>query len=144
MKYVKLFEEFTSKYELIKPLIENGIMVIDDWYKCESIQTELVVMGYDWATLRHRNLEKTERIKFIPENRGNGDKNYPLVIGWNSRAGAFNNQDMSIVTFYDFSIESTINKITAYDNDPREIVVFDDYFKLKHEFRGHKLKKFGV
>jgi hypothetical protein len=135
MKYVKLFENFISKYDLIKPLVDNGVMRIENKDESSSLQLELINMGYDWTKFKRTSLVKSERIYHIPNtSNATGQESYPLLICWIK-------EEMKITRAMISSFDTTIK---LADNDPREIVEFNNYFKLKHEFRGHKLKKFGV
>ena len=131
MKYVKLFEEFEKtvilKYELIKELpipIERKRICMP----CED-NAQLDALVY--------YLEKQEI--FENKNGGlslkDGRKRSPegddIFIFWGRDL-------INTRVKYNWGISQNLNVNRG------EILIFNDYFKLKHEYRGQKLKKFGV
>ena len=52
----------------------------------------------------------------------------------------FSNINFPCVLYF---IKNVIYRSTS-DRDDDDFYEFDDYFELKHEYRGHNLKKFGV
>ena len=128
MKYVKLFESFISKYELIKPLPSDGKISVDDEDQCYALQMELINMGYDWFKHSNTSFIKSERINKIPTiNMTSGKDQYPLVITWQS---------------HNKRILRTQTGTSIHDD--AETAEFNDYFKFNHENRGRNLKRFGV
>ena len=123
MKYVKLFENFAVKYEIIKDLpipVDyeiNYFINEDDMHKLDSITAYFDNKHYQEAKKKATN-------KKI------------LSVYW------FKSNNISQYQYALFT-ESLLSSDTRYSEIWIE-VNFDEHFKLKHEFRGHNLKKFGV
>jgi hypothetical protein len=123
MKYVKLFEEIQKnpviKYKLKKKFPGNllGIRVhtLDQAY---AVENEFFNMGKFW-------------------NSHIAAQNLPQLNG-----SYLNSKDINLPCVLYF-IKNVIYRSTG-DRDDDDFYEFDDYFELKHEFRGHNLKKFGV
>lgn len=124
MKHVKLFEEFNdeSKYELIKPLPQPTntgkyfFINTDDHNELFTIINQLEKIWY-------KNTESNVAEEFVQSIHWNLD--YDSILKRNSKD----------FTVHFISIEETSNWIE---------VKFKDHFRLKQEFRGHKLRKYNV
>ena len=117
MKYVKLFEDF-SKYDMVKDFPPQGCCA------CKTVE--------EADTL----CEMLESVKYVNAN-GNpqqilNKKEEYLNIVWT--------EHLYSKKYYRMS--DTIEKFG--DEIKENEIKFEDYFKYKHEYRGHKLKKFGV
>ena len=134
MKHIKLFEEFEEeenflKYRCIKPLpqpFDNNqnnsycFMNVSDSNKIVSVISELKDMKYR----EDETVEDTFDIEDIE------------CIKWSISDGEYEQRSEKE---YWFSDDAT-NGISGNWKE----VKFDEYFKLKHEYRGHNLKKFGI
>ena len=122
MKYVKLFENFVVKYDLVKDLPRpddkntlNYFINTSDIDKIRSIEFALKNSNYELGI----NAIKTKNIK---------------SIFW------FKDHDKYCYKKWDDEFENeTVIKTNTWSE-----IKFEDYFKPKHEFRGINMKKFGV
>ena len=140
MKHIKIFEEFNKtpksntviKYECIKPLPTHRIVSksrpssedknthdtyfidVDDPEKIASIEAELRKQGYD---LNYSPPKEIKCIRWYSDTKK----------GQDMRVNVFNHVSGTMVPS---SVQIPVN--------------FDEHFKLKHEYRGHNLKKFGI
>ena len=121
MKYVKLFEEFEdsfdSKYEL-KPGVkfpEEGIIKVHAMDELISLLNLLEEKGYvDVLDEKDYAIEIMEKTKL-----------HMIKWGTDSKAGKF--------------IKFIMKRLRIFETHK-----FHDLFQLKHEYRGHKLKRYGV
>ena len=127
MKYVKLFESFVVKYDLIKDLpipddknTLNYFINTSDIDKIRSIEFALKNSNF---TIRTRVIKPNIRSIFWFKD----DSEYYYQL-WDDEFETETETDI-------IGVNPTINWCE---------VNFDEHFKLKHEFRGHNLKKFGV
>ena len=119
MKYVKLFEEFAEneiKYELKKSLdLDLG----------------------NWRCMNDLNPDKVKAL--VNELEKAGFECSQTILNMD----ALINQSMAVDwTGYNDKYTFYKNNFTGINNNA--VLVFDDYFKPKHEFRGINMKKFGV
>ena len=114
MKHIKLFEDF-NKYDMVKDFPPQGCC------QCANAEEADVLC------------EMLESAKYVNANqdlnRILSKKEEYLNIIWKENRRYYRMND---------SLEKFTSEIK--DNE----IKFEDYFKYKHEFRGHKLKKFGV
>lgn len=126
MKYVKLFEEFRdSKWEL-KPGVKiqgDKCVVIDNIHDFEVLIDYLESEGYTdpweeeaWAT--DQVLKRNE-----------------ILIRWWEAVPPSKEVPLGATRKMTFAQLLTYDKVDYG---------FSDLFQLKHEFRGHKMRKFGV
>lgn len=152
MKYVKLFEEFTSdshKYDLIKDLPINGYYIVNanDLTFTYILIDVLVKRGYKnpYTTNIIRNpdnaqLLETSRYKILTWldsafiKKANNSKS---ALYWNFES------DWELVNTFNEAREDNVPRYSETSIHNLEMHP-EDYFKLKHEFRGHNLKRFGV
>ena len=123
MKYVKLFEEFAEneiKYELKKSLdLDLG----------------------NWRGMNDLNPDKVKAL--VNELEKAGFECSQTILNIDAFINALINQSMAVDwTGYNNKYTFYKNNFTGINNNA--VLVFDDYFELKHEYRGHNLKKFGV
>lgn len=122
MKHIKLFEEFSnnSKYEL-KPgadLPENGIILFENTDQYDFLGQFLIDQGYEDV---HEAYHANTRARLERDL---------IAIRWSIKEQYGGGNDKSIVFVVLKNRSGLLN--------------FSDYFQLKHEHRGHNLKKFGI
>jgi hypothetical protein len=127
MKYIKLFEGFKeSKYEQIKPLPKKGGCNINNEEQLNAIINILEQRDYE---------DENSTETFMKPN-------HIASIGWSSEEDGWfaygHKQHGNLYCLYQNDIVEEDGRL--HDN----LIFFHEYFKLKHKFRGHKLKKFGV
>ena len=126
MKYIELFENFKeTKYDQMKPLPSSASCNIDNEDQLNAIINILEQRDYE-------NGNNTTMFT-KPDNI--------LSIAWCTReVGWFSHEDQKISKYVYYT-----SLITEEDEDMHNnIIFFNEYFKFKPKFRGHKLKKFGV
>ena len=117
MKYVKLFENFAVKYDLVKDLPMPDDKGVYSYY------------------INTADIDKIRSIEFAL-------KNFNFTI----RSRVINPNIRSIFWYKDDSEYCYQLWDDEFDNPTRDWyeIKFEDYFKPKHEFRGINMKKFGV
>ena len=143
MKYMKLFEEFSStleelknavnKYECFKPLPIHKIMPkAKPLPDTDNIHTTYFINTGDPEKLKAILVELINN-EYDP---GYAAPNKDIKsISWYSDTEKGN--DMRVNHYY-FTKGDMIKSTVQIE------VKFDEHFKLKHEYRGHNLKKFGI
>lgn len=132
MKYLKLFESFkeVAKYRLYNDeLPREGYMRV---YSRDQLMTLILSFETDYREGYNNKSDQT-RSYLDSEWEAYQDKNgvfFQWCIDTHDRQN-----DPRIYIFTDDV------KDAGYSHT---ILEFDDYFELKPEFRGHKLKRFGV
>jgi hypothetical protein len=157
MKYLKLFETFNGIYELKKPLPTSK-----DKYKWSSSFTSsdqpyISYFGFkpetndQFIAIINALKEAGFNVNLHSNHIGKAVTNVnelrrdDIVRFWFNTGTAFKDPDPA-----DGIGWAGIIKLNSDDgpqiNWEKELYMleFDDYFKLKNEFRGHNLKKFGV
>lgn len=140
MKHIKLFEEFKKApmYELKpgKVIEDHGQLVVDDAYQLEFLGEYFDSIGYKDMHEYNATATPTKFIDKIAQLKVNfdfpSDGKNSVICYWERRAG--HNGPNKIKSYY-------AAKYTLYDAEREH---FNDYFQLEHEYRGHKMKKFGV
>ena len=149
-----------SIYELVNQLPLSGFCKVD-LEEGISLQKALVEMGYSNFESMHPEFDSQEgtrtsdkkykgvikprwtHISFVKDHNPDDDIWQEYYIVWDQ------NKKMIELTHSDFKgRDLTIKDSSLFSSSPKQTqyttIQFKDYFKLKHEFRGHKLKKFGV
>ena len=131
-------------YELIKPLPESGSMIIDQGSP-ESISLiyELEKMGFkilDWnkpdkktsSSFHYNCLRWSNGYNSLgPHNSSALYKSYSWIHRWTV--------EVTMPT-----LGSRTLKAPIVQNDNTDDLDFHSHFQLKHQYRGHKLKRFGI
>ena len=127
MKYVKLFEDFSEKikYDLVKPL---------------PVSADMTKHFINTADIDKLTAIKGELEKLGLENRGNLAKE---TINTNIKIRDFFEDARSII-WSNVAFYSNTKDYAESTEHYQGGLNFDEYFKLKPEYRGHNLKKFGV
>jgi hypothetical protein len=125
MKHIKLFEEFRDKVSKYEPVSgefpDNDMVTVHTVEELNALSDMLEDRGYvDFWNERNDYLSKIK------------DKGTPITINWRVET---NNRDGKVFVYMGQHLVPT---------QKGGIKDFVDYFKLKHEFRGHKLKRYGV
>ena len=128
MKHLKLFESFTStdkaKYVLKDLLPRRGIMEVHD-----KNQLLTLILMFEEKGYREGYRRDTTRTW--------------LEKDWNDLGVDFQ-WEVDSVNGHGPDKRIYVDSLADMDIPDNELLQFDDYFELKPEFRGHKLKKFGV
>jgi hypothetical protein len=124
MKYLKLFEAFkeVSKYVLKDLLPRRGIMEVHD-----KDQLLTLILIFEEKGYREGYQHDTTRTW--------------LEKDWNDLRVDFQWEVDSVEGPDKRIYVDSLDNMEFTDN---ELLDFNDYFEFKPEFRGHKLKKFGV
>ena len=124
MKYLKLFESFkeVAKYVLKDLLPRRGIMEVHD----KNLLLTLILMFEEKG---YREGYQRDTTRTWLEKDWND-----LGVDFQWEVDSVNGPDKRIY----------VDSLADMDIPDNELLQFDDYFELKPEFRGHKLKKFGV
>ena len=122
MKYLKLFETFkeVAKYMLKNLLPQRGIMEVHD-----KNQLLTLILMFEEKGYREGYRRDTTRTWLEKDWEDLG-----VVFQW--------------VVNREVGDKIYVDSLDIMDIPDSELLQFDDYFELKPEFRGHKLKKFGV
>ena len=132
MKYFRLFEEFTIKYELVKELPEYGAMCFDRdaTDKYQSMCVLLEKSGYNWNG------------KYNPGKDSDYDQ---FFLIWNKHSKGYSEGYVGyILKRFKGNDMRDLANVDNWPDLEKHVIEFDEYFKLKHEYRGHNLKRFGV
>ena len=133
MKYLKLFESFkeVAKYKLYNDkLPREGYMRV---YSRDQLLTLILSFEADRFTEGYHN--KTDQTRsYLDYNWEDYQGKNGIFFQW--CIDRYDHENDPRIYVHEDDIEDA-----SYTQD---ILEFDDYFELKPEFRGHKLKKFGV
>ena len=135
---VKIHQKLESKYVKLKeiPVDTPGAFLVHNEDESEALQLELFKLGYKW------NRQQTFVKKFSEREMGYSST-LPYWIFWDNVEHIPNKfhdvpgVDYSAPELFRTGTEMPFIPITAQYR-------FKDYFKLKHKYRGHNLKKFGI
>ena len=145
MKHIKIFEDFnktikhvTTKYECVKPLPTHRIVSSPSSTKSRPSKEDKNT--HDTYFI---NTGDPEKLKAILAE---------LINNEYDPGYAAPNKDIKSISWYSDTEKGNDMRVNHYYFTKGDMIKstvqievnFDEHFKLKHEYRGHNLKKFGI
>jgi hypothetical protein len=136
MKYLVLFERFNLRYTEKKKLPGEGIMEVRDQEELETLFHLFRKRGYIEGYRNERSTVEAWITEDWSKKVPSGEKVYFQWVLANLLSAAGKNNLIYCQTLTPREVRDGDEIVKVYN--------FDEYFDLKPEFRGHKLKKYGI
>ena len=113
-----------SKYLRSKELPKKGLLSLKNDDEVHAALDEMANLKFSRGRQKNREFDK-----------------FPVLIVWGEKRHFAYSKGGYLRTEIR---QPYFTKTVSSSEEQDDILKFNDYFKLKHEFRGHKMKRFGV